>query len=190
MRVLPEIVRATRSVRRFKQDPVPRQTLEELVDLARLSASGGNKQPLKYILCNEPGENDKIFPHTRWAADLKDWDGPTESERPTAYVLILLDKEVSNGAGCDHGIAAQSIVLGAREFGLGACMVGSLDRKGLVEALALEERYEILLAIALGVPGEEVVLEDIEAGQGTAYYRDANDIHHVPKRKLEEIILR
>jgi len=187
---LKELVAATRSFRRFRQDPITENTLRDLVDLARRSPSGGNVQPLKYLLSNEPDTNAAIFPSTIWAGYLKEWPGPAEGERPTAYIVILLDTEISRSAGCDYGIAAQTIVLGAMERGVGACMIGSLKRNDLAEALEIPERYEILLVIALGVPGETVVLEDLGPGGSIEYYRDAEDAHHVPKRALDDLILR
>jgi len=184
-----ELTKLTRSYRRFKQDPVDMQTLRELVDLARLSPSGGNQQPLKFVLSCDPETNAAVFPCTIWAGYLADWPGPAAGQRPTAYITILLDTEVANAPGCDHGIAAQSIVLGARETGIGACMIGSIHRKQLISALGIPDRYEVLLVIALGVPGETVVLEDTGADGDIKYYRDERDIHHVPKRKLDDLIL-
>ena len=187
--MLKELVLANRSFRRFHEEfAVGKATLRELVDLARLSASGGNIQPLKYILSSDPETNAAIFPHMAWAGYLADWSGPAEGERPSAYIIILLDKEISKSAGCDHGIAAQSILLGAAERGLGGCMVGSIQRTGLRRALSIPERYEILLAIALGKPKETVLLEEAENGD-IKYWRDDQEQHHVPKRSLDEIIV-
>jgi nitroreductase len=189
--MLKELVHRTRSYRRFHEDvAVAGETLRELVDLARHSASGSNRQPLKFILSCDPETNASIFPHTRWAGFLKDWPGPAEGERPTAYIVILGDTEISKGFGCDHGIAAQSIMLGATEKGLGGCMIGSIARPKLRETLDIPERYEILLILALGVPAEKVVLEDLGPDGNIEYYRDENDVHHVPKRALDELILK
>jgi nitroreductase len=185
-----DLVRKNRSYRRFDEShAVSMEVLRELVALARFSPSGGNIQPLKYFLSCEPAENAGIFPHTRWAGYLKDWDGPTEGERPSAYIVVLGDKEISSGAGCDHGIAAQSMLLGAVEKGLGGCMIGSIDRPQLGKALNLPDHYEILLIIALGKPAETVILEDATLDCGIKYYRDDQDRHHVPKRPLDELIL-
>ncbi|MCK4418968.1 nitroreductase family protein, partial [Candidatus Aerophobetes bacterium] len=107
-----------RSYRRFYEEvSIKLETLRELVDLARLSSSAGNLQPLKYILSSDPQKNALIFPHLAWAGYLKDWSGPCEGERPSAYIIILGDKEITHSFGCDHGIAAQSILLGATEKG-------------------------------------------------------------------------
>ena len=185
-----ELILKDRSYRRFDQaERVDLGTLTELVDLGRLSASGGNVQPLKYMLSADAEKNADIFPHLAWAGYLEDWPGPDESERPTAYIIILGDTDVSKTFGCDHGIAAQSILLGAAERGIGGCMIGSVDRKGLRAALGIPERYQVLLVVALGKPAETVKLETVEAGGSIKYWRDSEGIHHVPKRRLEDVIV-
>jgi nitroreductase len=188
--MLATLVRKTRSYRRFYQDVrVDMGTLGYLVNLARLSASGSNRQPLKYVLSCDPEMNARIFPHTRWAGYLKDWKGPEEGERPAAYIVILGDTEISKDFGCDHGIAAQSIMLGATECGLGGCMLGALDRDGLRQVLQIPERYEILLVLALGKPKERVMIEDVGPDGDIKYWRDSGGVHHVPKRLFKEVIL-
>jgi len=188
--MLEDLIRENRSTRRFDQQAeVSMETLRALVNLARLSASGANQQPLKYILISDPETNASVFPHTRWAGYLEDWDGPAEGERPAAYIIILGDTAIRPSFGCDHGIAAQSIMLGATERGLGGCILGALDRSGLRETLEIPEQYDILLALALGEPREDVVLEEVGPEGDIKYYRDEDGVHHVPKRALEEIIL-
>jgi nitroreductase len=185
-----ELIRSNRSCRRFFQEAaISTDTLKWLVNLARLSASGGNLQPLKYILSNTPPKNEAIFSCLAWAAYLKDWPGPEEGERPAAYLIILHDRDLAKDPGCDHGIAAQSILLGAREQGLGGCLLGSIQRDRLRELLAIPPRYEILLVVALGRPKETVALEEVGADGGIKYWRDRDGVHHVPKRRLAELIL-
>ncbi len=188
--MIAELITGNRSYRRFYQDEtISLDTLKGLVNLARLSASGANLQPLKYILANDPSKNAQIFSCLAWAGYLKDWPGPVEGERPAAYIVILGDKEISQNFGCDHGIAAQSILLGAREQGWGGCMIGSIQKDRLGALLQLPEKLEILLVIALGRPQEKVVLEEIAPGESIKYWRDDQGVHHVPKRRLEDIIL-
>lgn len=187
---LKDLVLLDRSYRRFREDvPTSRQTLLDLVDLARCTPSGANRQPLKYMISCDPPTNARIFPTLGWAGYLKDWPGPAEGERPSAYIVILHDSEVSTSPGCDHGIAAQTILLGAAERGLGGCMIGSANRDALRHALSIPKRFEILLVIALGKPAEKVVLEEVGAEGGIEYWRDDAGIHHVPKRSLEEIVI-
>jgi nitroreductase len=185
-----DLVVATRSVRRFHQSvAVNLETLRQLVDLARLSASAANLQPLKYALSCEPDRNARIFPLLAWAGYLKDWPGPVEGERPSAYIVILGDKRLRQSFDCDHGIAAQSILLGATECGLGGCIIASIQRRELREVLAIPEHLEILLVLALGKPKEKVALEAVGPDGDIKYWRDADGVHHVPKRALDEIIV-
>ena len=130
-----------------------------------------------------------IFPTLSWAGYLKDWAGPVEGERPSAYIILLGDNELANSFQYDAGINSQSITLGAAELGIGACLIGSIKRDSLRKILSIPERYEILLVIALGKPGERVVMEDIGKDGEIKYWRDEKEIHYVPKRGLEEMIL-
>jgi nitroreductase len=187
--MLEQLVVRNRSYRRFDQHvPIDLGTLRALVKLARFSASGSNLQPLKYVLCCSPKVNAEIFPQLAWAGYLKDWPGPAEGERPSAYIVILGDTTIRKEFGCDHGIAAQSIMLGAAEKGLGGCMIGSVKRDALRRTLAIPDEYEILLVLALGKPAETVVLEDVGPDGDIKYYRDVHSVHHVPKRSMDELV--
>ncbi len=185
-----DLVLKNRSCRRFHQSQrIERPALEALVDLARLSPSGANLQPLKYMVINEPEDNARVFPYLAWAGYLKDWSGPGEGERPSAYIIILNDKEIKEKAGCDHGIAAQSMLLGAVEKDLAGCIIGSIQREGLRRELSIPERFDILLVLALGPPAETIVIDDLGTDGDIKYWRDDFGVHHVPKRSLGEIII-
>jgi nitroreductase len=160
-----------------------------LVDLARLSASGGNRQPLKYLIYNSPEDCSRVFPSVVWAAYLKDWNGPGPGERPSAYIIILGDKSIFETFGVDHGIAAQSIMLGATEAGFGGCMIASIKRELLRDELKIPDKFDILLILALGKPVEKVIIEEIR-NSDVKYWRDAEKGHHVPKRPLSELIMK
>jgi len=185
-----ELVTKTRSYRRFHQDvSIELETLMELVDLARLSASGANYQPLKYFFSCDAEKNALIFPQLGWAGYLTDWPGPPEGERPSGYIIVLGDKNVRASFGIDHGIAAQSILLGATEQGLGGCIIASIKKDALRKSLSIPEHYEILLVLALGVPKEKIEIEAVGPDGGIKYWRDEDGTHHVPKRSLDEIIV-
>jgi nitroreductase len=185
-----DLILKNRSYRRFDEKvDIKLETLRELVDLARLSASARNAQPLKYILSCEPQRNSLIFPHLAWAAYLKPWPGPSEGERPSAYIVVLGDAEISRSWDYDAGIAAQSIMLGATEKGLGGCMMANIQKEGLRKALEIPQRYEIVLVLALGKPKEKVVIETVGSDGDTKYWRDNKNVHHVPKRPLDDIII-
>ena len=187
--MLKDLILKNRSYRRFHQDEkIEVETLHELVDLARLSPSARNAQPLKYFLSNTPELNDKIFPHLSWAGYLKDWKGPEKGEQPAAYVIVLNDTDISANYFCDDGIASQSILLGAVEKGLGGCIIGSLNRLQLQRELRLSDNLKIVHIIALGKPKEEVTIEEMKE-DNIKYWRDVQQIHHVPKRNLKDIIV-
>ncbi|MFN2291137.1 MAG: nitroreductase family protein [Anaerolineae bacterium] len=185
-----DLILRNRSYRRFYEDErIGEEMLRDLVDLARLSASGANRQPLKYILSTEREQNAALFDCLAWAGYLEDWAGPAPGERPAAYVVILGDTEISKLFGIDPGIAAQSILLGATEKGLGGCILASIQRDRLCQILSVEPRYEILYVLALGKPREVVVIESLPPDGSIRYWRDKQDMHHVPKRSLDDIIL-
>jgi len=187
---VPRIIKNNRSYRRFDQKhQITDKQLRGFINLVRLSASGANLQPLKFLLSSAEEKNAKIFPTLSWAGYIKDWSGPAEGEKPTAYIIMLGDKEIDKGYEYDAGIACQSILLGAADQDLGGCIIGSVKRKTLREILAIPERYEIILVIALGKPAEQVVIEDLEPGGDIKYWRDEDGVHHVPKRGLDELIL-
>lgn len=185
-----ELLNQNRSYRRFAQEPrLNLDDLRDLIDSVRLSPSARNDQPLKFILLESKEACDTIFPFTAWAGFLKDWPGPDVNERPTAYIIILADPELSKKYDKDVGIAAQSILVTAVEKGFGGCMLGAIKRDRIRDSFSINEKYDIPLVIALGKPAETVVVEDIKE-HDTHYYRDKNDVHHVPKRTVDELILK
>lgn len=188
--MIEEIVRRNRSYRRFRQDvPIDLETLRGLIDLARLSASARNLQALRYVLSCDPATNAQIFTTLAWAGYLPDWPGPTEGERPAAYIVVVGNPATSSFIPVDTGLAMQNILLGAVEKGLGGCILGSVQRKKLCEILNIPEPYEIQFVVALGTPLERVVIEEIGRDGDVKYWRDADAVHHVPKRRLEDLIL-
>jgi nitroreductase len=187
---LKDLILKTRSCRRFDElHHIDSQTIENLIDLARLSASGANRQPLKYLIYNTPEDCDKIFPLLAWAGYLNDWSGPDKGERPSAYIIVLGDKTITEIFGVDHGIAAQSIMLGATEIGLGGCIIASIKREELSDDLRIPDKYEILLVLALGKAIEKIIIDEIK-DDDVKYWRDSDKNHHVPKRNLKDLIIK
>lgn len=185
------IVRA-RSVRRYDQSrPLKREQLVGLVDMARLSSSSINIQPLRYYIATGD-EAAAIRPHTGWGRRLADYSGPENGENPTAYIVVCLDNEAGVTAerfARDIGIVSQTIHLGAAEAGLGSCMIGSFAPKPISEITGIPERYTPVFVVALGYPAEHIVLEGMAENGNTDYYRTPDGTHHVPKRSLDEVLL-
>ena len=189
--MIEELIKQNRSCRRFYEDSeIDKATLKDLVNLARLSASAANLQPLKYILSCSAETNEQIFSCLAWAAYLNDWSGPEAGERPSAYIIILGDTNITKDFGCDHGIASQSMLLAAREKGLAGCMIGMIKRTKLRNIMNIQVHFEILLVLAIGKPKEKITIETVGDDDNIKYWRDNDRIHHVPKRKLEHIIIK
>lgn len=189
--MLKDLVLKCRSYRRFYGDvELSMDTLKELADLARVTGSAANLQTLRYRLVNDPQERSKVYDTLGWAGALQDWDGPDEDERPTAYIIMLNDQTIAKNRGNDVGISAQTILLGAVEQGYGGCMLGNVRRNDLAAALGIDqEKYTIELVLALGKPNEDIRLVEVGADGSTTYYRDENQVHYVPKRALEDILV-
>lgn len=188
--VLKDLLFKSRSYRRFDQSYIiSEELLHSLIELSIYTPSTANKQPLKYHVSCDREENENIFKTLSWAGYLKDWEGPVSGEQPSAYIVIIGDKSISKNFGIDSGIAGQTIMLGAAEKGIGGCMIASIKKKELNEILQLSDDQEILLVLALGKPVEKIVLEEITSDNNIKYWRDDQGVHHVPKRRLQDILI-
>ena len=185
-----DMVKANRSYRRFcENEEISRENLLKLINLARLSPSGANRQSLRYYISCDKVQNEKVFPSLGWAAYFRDWPGPDPGERPSAYIIMVQDRGYKMVSAIDPGIAAQSILLGAVEMELGGCMIANIDKLNLQAALKIPEHLEILLVIAIGKPKEEVMIDEVAPDGDIRYWRDEKLVHHVPKRKMSDIVL-
>ena len=186
--MLKELVKKARSYRRYDSSyEISQEVLKDLIDTARLTPSAANRQPIKYLISNKKEYNDKIFPCLGWAGYLQDWSGPTPEERPSAYIILFTEMQFSPHLSIDPGIVAQTIMLSATEKDLGACMIASVDKNKLKKVVNLSLEYEILLVIAIGKPSETIIIDDVSDDGSIKYWRDDNSIHHVPKRKLQDV---
>ena len=190
--MIKELVRANRSYRGYDESrQVTREELLKMVDCARLAASSVNQQPLKYYLAWEKEEVGRIQKLTKWARGLPQMELPHPGKRPTAFIVICQDLRINDSLTRfqkDVGIAAQTILLAATEMGLGGCMIGNFQAGSVKEKLGLEEMAPLLI-LAIGKPDEKIVLTEIADGDSVAYYRDEDDVHYVPKRRLEDLLL-
>lgn len=187
--MIKELLLKNRSYRRFYQNErINTQVLNSLVELTRYCASGRNAQTLKYLLINEEEQCEKVFRTLAWAGYISDWSGPEEGEKPSAYIIQINDDLLGKNFFSDDGITAQSILLGAVEMGFGGCILRAFTKE-LNNIISTPENMSIVQVIALGKPKEEVVIDDMKEGD-FKYWRDEKGVHHVPKRTLEELIIK
>lgn len=188
-----DLVKQARSHRGFRQDrKVTRQELEHLVECARFTPAARNDQVLKYYLAEKPETVAAIQPLTKWAGALAELALPRKGAEPVAYIVICLDGSLAENPAPyqrDVGIVAQTMLLAAAEMGLNGCMIGSFAAGELREKLGLPEAIKPQLLLALGEGTDRIVITDVGEDGSTTYYRDAEDIHYVPKRTLEQLIL-
>jgi nitroreductase len=181
-----EACRTRRTVRQFLPKPVPFNVLEKCVDAARLAPSARNLQVLEYVVVDSEGPLDKMFKCMGFGGDVDSFDG----KEPRAYIAILINKDIpSNWDKHDSGMATENIMLAAWEQGIGSCALAKINRKGIMELLAIPERYEVDLVVALGYPAEQPVTVEASGGD-TQYYRDGKGRLHIPKRRLADMLHR
>lgn len=180
-----EAIRSRRSIRKFREERVSREDLIDLVDYARLAPSGMNKQPLEFVVVDEPDLERELFNYTNWAGAVE-WD-PEPEERPRAYILILINPEVNPATeNHDAGLAAGNICLGAVDKGLGTCLLGAIDKKSIKKLVDVPDHFELDLAVGLGYPDQEIRLE--EKSERIDYWLDEEGTFHVPKKPVEDLL--
>lgn len=183
-----DLVKSARSYRRFIEDEkISKEDLLDIIDTARFTASGGNNQPLRYRVVNDADTCNTVFGMLKWAAYFKDWEGPSDGQKPVSYIVVCAEQ--GKNTSTDEGIRSETMVLAAMEKGIGSCILANIDRAGLKTSLKIPDPYEVKLVIAMGYPAEEIVTDEIGADGDVKYYRDDKDIHHVPKISLDDQLI-
>lgn len=186
---LEEVIYKRRTIRRFKQDPVPLETLKKLIDYARIAPAGSNIQAIEYIIVNSEEMAKKMFPLVRFAASLPKEQKPTIENKPMAYIIILANTNIKKSFyDYDIGAAAENILLGAVTFGLGCCWMASINGRKIRALLEIPDNYEVVHVISMGFPDEESVTEPYS--DSFKYWKDESGKMHIPKRALDDIILK
>ncbi|MGI5895141.1 MAG: nitroreductase family protein [Candidatus Merdivicinus sp.] len=186
---LMQLLQTRRTYRRFEQRPIPQQTLDEILESTRLASSGGNRQPLRYIVIRDPQKVAEVFSFTKWAAYLPPEDGmPKEGERPVLFIAVLIDENIAKapGAALDAGLAISNMTLTAWNHGVGSCIIGAFNRPKVSEYLGLSEQYYLQNLVAFGYPTHTSVCEEFSGS--VEYYLDSDRNYHVPKRSLTDTV--
>ncbi len=192
--MIKELLKKSRSYRGFDESRViTREELLDLVDCARYAPASRNLQPFQYYLVYEKSEAEQILLCTKWAAALPDLQLPREGEHPGAFIIICQDSRIGKNLAAfqkDIGVVAQTMLLAAADSDLGGCMIANFNPKKIRQVTDLPEYLEPVLVVAIGKPIERVVVTEINYGEDTKYYRDKENCHYVPKRKLGDIIVK
>lgn len=191
--ILKNLLQHDRSCRRFKNEiKISCDILEQLIDLTRFCASGRNIQPLKYRIVNTDEENALVYPLLQWAGYLTDWDGPIGEERPAAYLIQCIDTDIAKDCLCDDGLQLQTITLGCTALNYGTCIIKAFNAPELQKVLNIPANLIPRYVLAIGVPNEKQVIVPMDSSlpESYKYYRDADSVHYVPKRPLDELIIK
>ncbi len=182
-----DLIKKRRTIRRFKQQSIDHNLLEQMVDAGRLAPSAANRQPLEFIVVNKQSKLEKIFETLKWAGYIAPKGNPPEGKRPTAYIVVLVNSDVSKIKGAvDAAAAIENMILTALDAGVGSCWIGSVDREKVRGILNIPDNYLIDSVLALGYPDEQPIAEDM--ADSIKYWKDDKGVLHVPKRKLEKVI--
>jgi nitroreductase len=140
------------------------------------------------MIIDAPETLNALYPLTKWAGYL-DWE-PAENERPTSYIAVLNDTSLKPTANteCDSGAAVMSMILEAQELGLASCWLGAIQRDKIKELLRLDEKLDVTYLLALGYPAQSG--DTFEIGSDVKYYFDENGNVRVPKRTLDEVLIK
>lgn len=182
-----DLIVSRRSIRQFKPEPIPQEILKDVVNAARLAPSAANRQPLEFVVVDEEGKKEQVFPCLKWAGYIAPDGNPKSGQEPQAYVVVLVNSEIrEKGFEWDSGAAIENMILAAWEKGVGSCWIISVDKERVKESLGVPDSHQVDSVIALGYPAETPVIEDME--DSIKYWQDEQGCLHVPKRKLEDVI--
>ena len=191
-----EAVIKRRSIREFKDTPIPYDVLERCVSGARLAPTAANYQLCEYIVVDDEQLLPQVFDTVgSWFGQPRPKDGWSPGRRAKAYIITLINSSLEAELGgnrrdtsYDVGMAAENMILVALEQGIGSCAITSFKQGKLRQVLNIPDKYEIALVLVLGFPDESPVLE--VATDSIKRWVDSEGVRHIPKRKLEHIIHR
>lgn len=175
-----------RTIRRFEQKTIELDLLKKLVNAARLAPSAANLQPLEYFIVNEKKMCYKIFETLGWAGYIKPKWTPNIDERPVAYIVVLINDKNNKWVQRDIGFATENIIIAAEGENIGCCILCNVDKEKVREILKIPIELIVDSVLALGYKKEISVVEDFK--ESVEYWRDENQVMHVPKRNLKDII--
>jgi len=185
-----EAIYKRRTIRRFKQDPIPSDILRKLIDYARVAPMARNVQGLEFIIVENSEIREKLFKLIKFAGSLpEDQRTPEPGREPTAYIIVLVNTEIKPSFfDFDVGAAVENILLGAVNYGIGSCWMANIKVRKIKSLLEVPDHYQVKHVISLGYPDEESFMEPYE--DSYKYWKNPDGTMHVPKRDLDDLIFK
>jgi nitroreductase len=148
-----DVIRQRRSVRVYKKDPIPEESLLRVLEAARLAPSGKNLQPWKFLVV----QNNELKIKLAKASNQQDFI----ANAPLIIVACGFPDECYRSLGrymkswpVDVTIALEHLILQAHEEGLGTCWIGSFEEEEVKSLLNVPDQVKVLALTPLGYPGE------------------------------------
>jgi len=178
-----------RTIRKFLPEKIDERILKKLVNAARLAPSTANLQPLEFVIINQKKLTEEVFSHTRWAGYINPQGTPKKGEEPVTFIAFVVNQEIAHSDyyKVDCGTAAQNLILAALEEGIGSCIIAACNKGKIEKLINVPQGRKLEFVVALGYPAEQPIAEEAKSGS-IKYYKDDQDILHVPKRPLEEVV--
>jgi nitroreductase len=160
-------IKDRRSVRTFKEESVPKEKIESILEAGIWAATGMNRQPWRFIVIEDKNVIKFISDETKKAvreampAIGKRFETNEDVICYNAPMLILICTEVDKNFGNlnlrDSVLAAQNMFLKAHELGLGTCYMGWIDllnqnRPEILKKAGIPDGYEMQVSLILGYP--------------------------------------
>jgi nitroreductase len=182
-----DLIVSRRSIRQFESRPIPQDVLRDIVNAGRLAPSAANRQPLEFIVVDEEGKKEEIFPCLKWAGYIAPEGNPKSGQEPQAYIAVIVNTAIrEKGFEWDSGAAIENMILAAWEIGIGSCWIISMDKARVRESLGVPDSHKIDSVLALGYPAETPVTENMT--DSIKYWKDETGRLHVPKRRISDVI--
>jgi nitroreductase len=145
-----EAIKGRRSIRKFTDDPIGMETLEQLLDAARWAPTASNQQRWRFVVVASESMRQLLIKFA-----------PGIFSMPAAFIVICVERRPDTNPVfeatylADCSMAAQNIMLAAHEMGMGSCVALSYAKVAIREILDLPEGIEPMLVLTLGYPAEE-----------------------------------
>lgn len=186
---LMELLATRRTYRRFRQEEISQEIIDDILTAARLASSAANRQPLSYIVVKEPDKVAQVFEQTRWAGYLPPELGqPKAGEEPTLFIGVVQNLDINRDCDTDAGLAIGNMTLAAWNHGVGSCIIGACNKEKLAELFGLTGEQKLHTVVAFGYPTHTSTIVDVQDQEDIKYYVDEQKNYFVPKRRLEDVV--
>jgi len=141
-----ELLVTRRSVRQYRDDPVPSSVLNDIFTLCRYSPTSRNSQSYYYVIIEHKEQLNLL-------ASMRGESSAPIGRAPMA-VAVCSDPEVSGAYRDDACIAAYHFMLASWTHSVGTCWITGMDKKEVKDILSIPESHYVVMITPVGFPAE------------------------------------